>query len=126
MAERLVGEIFRPLTFPIKLRSDNQSAIALARSEGQFHARSKHIDIRWHFIKFCVENESIELIYCPTEEMIADIFSRTWSSSGLRGSVGIQTVRLLFSTYSYVLVLPRLGVPLYIYCVSVFVYYCVQ
>jgi hypothetical protein len=73
---RLVGEIFRPLTFPIKLRSDNQSAIALARSEGQFHARSKHIDIRWHFIKFCIKDESIELIYCPTEEMVADIFTK--------------------------------------------------
>jgi transposase InsO family protein len=77
---RLLGEVFRPLIFPIKLHSDNQSAIALARSEGQFHARSKHIDIRWHFIKFCIENKSIELLYCPTEEMIADIFTKPLSN----------------------------------------------
>ena len=42
---RLLSEIFQPLKVPIKLYSDNQSAIALAHSDGQFHACTKHIDI---------------------------------------------------------------------------------
>jgi hypothetical protein len=35
---RLLSEVFRPLEHPIILHSDNQSAIALAHSQGQFHA----------------------------------------------------------------------------------------
>ena len=72
----LISEIFWPLIYPIVLHLDNHSAIALANSEGQFHACTKHINIRYHFIKFCVQNGSINLIYCPTEDMIADILTK--------------------------------------------------
>ena len=72
----LIGEIFRPLNNPTVLHLDNQSAIALANSEGQFHARTKHIDIRYHFIKFHIEDRSIILFYCPTEDMVADILTK--------------------------------------------------
>ena len=74
---QLIGEIFRPLLHPIVLHLDNQSAIMLANSEGQFHTRSKHIDIRYHFIKFHVQEGSIILSYCPTEDMIADILTKS-------------------------------------------------
>ena len=73
----LIKEIFRPLIFPTILCLDNQSAIILANSESQFHACTKHIDIRYHFIKFCIQDRSIDLIYCPTEDMIADIFTKS-------------------------------------------------
>jgi len=92
---RLLGEIFRPLNVPINLFSDNQSAIALAHSNGQFHARTKHIDIRYHFIKFCIEDLSIDLIYCPTEEMTADIFTKPLSTakhSKFAHSLGLLSV----------------------------------
>ena len=59
---RLISEIFRSLRQPILLHCDNQSAISLTRSQGQFHARTKHIDIRWHFIKFCIEDGTINII----------------------------------------------------------------
>ena len=72
----LISEIFQPLIYPIVLHLDNQSAIALANSEGQFHVCTKHIDIRYHFIKFCVQNGSINLTYCPTEDMIANILKK--------------------------------------------------
>src|ERR1700678_3381665 len=72
----LIGEIYRPLAYPIVFYLDNQSAIMLATSEGQFPAHTKHIDIHYHFIKFCIQNHSIDLIYCPTEDMIADIFTK--------------------------------------------------
>jgi hypothetical protein len=77
----LFGEIFRPLEHPVVLHSDNQSAIALAYSQGKFHARTKHIDIRWHFIRYSVENGSIELIYCPTEDMTADLLTKSLPSA---------------------------------------------
>jgi hypothetical protein len=41
---RLFGELFPPITNPTTLHGDNKSAIALATG-GQFHARTKHIDI---------------------------------------------------------------------------------
>ena len=60
---------------PITVFEDNQSCISLAKNP-TFHARTKHIDIRHHFVREAVENELIELVYCPTEEMIADILTK--------------------------------------------------
>ena len=37
---------------------------------------TKHIDIRYHFIHFEVQKGSINLIYCPTEEMTADVLTK--------------------------------------------------
>jgi len=45
----LIGKMFRPLRHLTILYGDNQSAIALTK-DGSFHARTKHIDIQYHFI----------------------------------------------------------------------------
>jgi hypothetical protein len=82
--QHLLGEVFRPLKHPIVLHSDNQLAIALTHSHGQFHARTKHIDVRWHFIHYSVENGSIELIYCPTEDMTADLLTKPLPSTKVK------------------------------------------
>jgi len=50
---------------------DNQSAIALAHNP-EHHARTKHIDIQYHFVRNCVEDGTTRLEYCPTEDMVAD------------------------------------------------------
>jgi hypothetical protein len=71
----LIKEIFHPLSYPIVLHLDNQSAITLANSEG-FHAHTKHIDICYYFIKFAIQNGTIVLLYCPTENMITDILTK--------------------------------------------------
>ncbi|GJR72403.1 hypothetical protein Tco_0084768 [Tanacetum coccineum] len=52
---------------------DNKSAIALCCDNVQ-HYRSKHIDIRFHFIKEQVENGVVELYFVNTEYQLADIF----------------------------------------------------
>ncbi|GJR09677.1 retrovirus-related pol polyprotein from transposon TNT 1-94 [Tanacetum coccineum] len=54
---------------------DNKSAIALSCNNVQ-HSRSKHIDIRFHFIKEHVENGVIELYFVNTEYQLADIFTK--------------------------------------------------
>ena len=60
---------------PTTIFQDNQSCIKLARNH-TFHVRSKHIDIRHHFIRETIENKLIDLTYCSTENMIADILTK--------------------------------------------------
>src|SRR5947207_1060195 len=50
---------------------DNQGAIALAYNP-KHHARTKHIDIQYHFVRNCVEDGTTRLEYCPTEDMMAN------------------------------------------------------
>ena len=54
---------------------DNQSAICLAKSQ-QVHRRTKHIDIKYHFIRDLVEAGRIKLTYCASEDMVADMFTK--------------------------------------------------
>jgi hypothetical protein len=54
---------------------DNQSAIKTANNKIH-NQRSKHIDIRYHWIRELIEGRHIKLIYCPTEHMAADIFTK--------------------------------------------------
>ena len=71
----LISELFGPITTPITILADNQSAIALAKDD-RFHPWTKHINIRYHFICYIIKEGKIHLMYCPTEEMTADIFTK--------------------------------------------------
>jgi hypothetical protein len=91
---RFLTEIFRPLNQPTVLHCDNQSAIALANS-GAFHARTKHIDIRYHFIRFSLEKGSISLVYCPTDSMTADTLTKALPSLKVKhfaSALGLRSV----------------------------------
>jgi len=71
---------------------DNQSAICLAKNP-QFHGRAKHIDIKYHFIREQVTNGNIELKYCKSEDMVADIMTKALSHvqfSKLREMLGVK------------------------------------
>ncbi|KAL7291669.1 hypothetical protein TKK_0014705 [Trichogramma kaykai] len=59
----------------ITVYNDNQSAAKLA-SNPVFHARSKHIDIRAHFIREVLKKRKFYLKYLSTEEMTADILTK--------------------------------------------------
>jgi hypothetical protein len=75
----LLSQLFDISLKPTTLFSDNQSAIALTKDH-QYHARTKHIDIRFHFIRWIVENGSLRLVYCPTDEMVADTLMKALPS----------------------------------------------
>ena len=60
---------------PVIIRVDNQAAIALANNP-VLHQRSKHIDIRYFRIREEVKAERIKLVYVPTGENLADIFTK--------------------------------------------------
>ncbi|GJU73750.1 hypothetical protein Tco_1265155 [Tanacetum coccineum] len=59
----------------IPLYCDNKSAIALSCNNVQ-HSRSKHIDIRHHFIREQVENGVVELYFVETNYQLADILTK--------------------------------------------------
>nr|GEY04742.1 putative RNA-directed DNA polymerase [Tanacetum cinerariifolium] len=59
----------------IPMYCDNKSAIALCCNNVQ-HSRSKHIDIKYHFIKEHVENGVIKLYFVNTEYQLADLFTK--------------------------------------------------
>ena len=79
----LILQLFELKLDPTTLFSDNQSAIELTKDH-QYHARSKHIDIRFHFIRYIVEDGSIRLIYCPTNDMIADTLTKALPSAKVK------------------------------------------
>jgi hypothetical protein len=55
--------------------ADNQASIKLAENPNS-HDRTKHIDIRYHIVREALANGSIFLQYVPTNEMVADIFTK--------------------------------------------------
>ena len=80
--------------FPVRLSSDNRSAIPLAK-DNTFHPRTKHIDIRYHFIREAVDNRNIALEYRRTEDMPADLFTKALPSAKLEHLSRLFGLRLL-------------------------------
>jgi hypothetical protein len=71
----LLNELGYPQEGPIQIRADNQSAIAFAKDNTD-HSRTKHIDIRHHFIRDCIQDNQISISYVNTNENSADIFTK--------------------------------------------------
>lgn len=72
---RLLTEIEYSNGDPVLLNVDNQGAYKLAQNP-VFHNRTKHVDIKFHHVREVVRNKEIELKYCPTNEMVADILTK--------------------------------------------------
>ena len=60
---------------PVVVYNDNQGSHKLARNP-VFHSRTKHIDVRHHFVREALEDGHIELEYMATEDMPADVFTK--------------------------------------------------
>jgi hypothetical protein len=76
----LIAEAFRPLQFPTVLYSDNQSAIAIAK-KNSLNVRTKHIGLRYHFIRDCVKMDILDLRWISTDLNIADLFTKALPSN---------------------------------------------
>ncbi len=72
---RLLFDIGYQIDSPTLIYEDNQGAIKLSKNP-QFHNRTKHIDITYHFIREKVLSDEIEVSYCPTDSMSADILTK--------------------------------------------------
>lgn len=67
------------ITSCITLHNDNQSALKLTVNPIH-HKRTKHIDIRYHFIRETVDNKILNTVYMSTEIMPADILTKSLNS----------------------------------------------
>ena len=70
-----LAEIMWPLMRPITIHLDNVSAIAITKNN-EYHPRTKHIDIQYHFIHHIVQRGFIYIDYVPTNDMVADMLTR--------------------------------------------------
>ena len=59
----------------MELRVDSKSALALAKNP-VFYERSKHIRVRYHFIRGCLEDGSIKPSYINTKDQLADLLTK--------------------------------------------------
>jgi hypothetical protein len=73
--QALIAELYEANIPPISVYCDNQGAVALT-TNNKFHARTKHIDLRYHYVRSLVRSGLINLQYCPAEDNIADIFTK--------------------------------------------------
>ncbi len=72
----LLEDFGYPMKKPIDIGEDNQSCIKMCHNP-VMHKRSKHIDTKLHFVRERVENKEIKIHYVPTEEMTADILTKS-------------------------------------------------
>ena len=73
---------------------DNTSAIAISNNP-VLHSRTKHIDIRYHFIRDHILKGDIELHFIPTEYQLADIFTKPLDEptfSRLKAELGMLNI----------------------------------
>ncbi|KAE8733549.1 hypothetical protein F3Y22_tig00001120pilonHSYRG00173 [Hibiscus syriacus] len=75
---QLMNNLHQPVDYAIPLYCDNQSAIRLAENP-VFHARTKHVEVHYHFVREKVLQEEIEMRQIKTDEQIADLFTKSLS-----------------------------------------------
>jgi len=71
----LLKDLGFPQERPTILYVDNQAAIKIAENSTD-HTRSKHIDIKYHYIRELVEKDIIKLVYIRSDDNLADGFTK--------------------------------------------------
>ena len=92
--KNFIDEVRGPQGKVIGIYCDNQGAIALAK-DNKFHSRTKHIDLRYHFVREAVEENKIKFDYVLTDENVADIFTKALPRPRFMGfveSLGLRTL----------------------------------
>ena len=73
---QLIKDVMSPYSCDtVTLYCDNQTAISLARN-AIVHRKSKHMDVKYHFVKAITSSDRVDLIYVPTDKNIANIFTK--------------------------------------------------
>ena len=73
--QQLITDVLNKRVQETTIFEDNQSTICLAKNQ-HMHGRTKHVDIKYHFIRDLVEAKRVKLVYCASENMIADMLTK--------------------------------------------------
>lgn len=91
--EQLLKELGKRVETP-RLWMDNQGALAISKDPSH-HNMTKHIEIRYHYLRQRVKGGKLRTEYCPTQEMIADIMTKALSKGifeRLREKLGLTSL----------------------------------
>ncbi|XP_074337179.1 secreted RxLR effector protein 161-like [Apium graveolens] len=92
---KVLSQILDAKPGPVVIYIDNKSAIDLAKNP-VFHGRSKHIDIRYHFIRECVDRGDIIIKHVCSSEQRADVLTKALPKSQfekMRQLLGIRNMQ---------------------------------
>jgi len=70
----LFGEIGFPI-LPITICSDNQGSLFISSNPVQ-EKQTKHIDIHYHYIRECIEDNKVSVVFVPGNDNLADMFTK--------------------------------------------------
>lgn len=92
---RLLSEIHaQDLQTPTTIHGDNQGSLNLAHNP-VYHGRTKHIEVRHHFIREKILSGEVSVDYVPTNEQLADILTKALGRTTferLRGQLGLVKI----------------------------------
>jgi len=94
--KQLLKDSQNPCLNPIIVNVDNQSTIKLIRNP-EYHKRSKHIDIRYHFVREKYASGDIDVQYVCSRDQLADILTKALSRDvfkNLRAKIGITNLNM--------------------------------
>ena len=65
-----------PVAGPTEVREDNQAALAIVEKPSTVHGRSKHIRVRYHFIRDLVNRGTVKYTWTSSETNLADVLTK--------------------------------------------------
>ncbi|CAI7796819.1 unnamed protein product [Closterium sp. NIES-54] len=92
---RLLREFDIPIQGPTTIRTDSQSAIDLANNDN-WHGRTRHMDVKYHWVRKQLEKNTFEFEHVPSEEEAADFLTKVLPKSNFehcKSLVGIRALR---------------------------------
>lgn len=85
---QLLSDMGLPMTSATTLFEDNQGCIGMIQSE-RSSSRTKHIDVKYHLLRDLREQGIINVKYCPTDKMTADMMTKPLPRDTLRTFAGV-------------------------------------
>lgn len=95
---RLYNQIVALKSVP-KLFVDNASAIKLAKNP-EFHKRTKHIDVRYHFVRERVNENQLSIEFVRSELQAADVFTKPLSRVKFDGLCALTGMKRIEGAYN--------------------------
>ena len=97
-----MGNLHKTIDYAVPLHYDNQLAICLAENP-EFHARTKQVEVHYHFVREKVLQGEIEMCQIKTEDQVVDIFTKGLNATkfaDFRKQLGMMTMAKLRESQS--------------------------